>query len=80
LPNQVHRKSVRKGFSFTAMVVGQFVPHFDPYASDVLPLVRANRRVRPRKVYVDKHPFQLDSLPAQGALSSCSGASQDGRH
>lgn len=24
LPNQVHRKSVRKGFQFTAMVVGQF--------------------------------------------------------
>jgi len=23
LPNQVHRKSVRKGFQFTAMVVGQ---------------------------------------------------------
>lgn len=23
LPNQVHRKSVRKGFSFTAMVVGE---------------------------------------------------------
>lgn len=24
LPNQVHRKSVRKGFHFTAMVVGAF--------------------------------------------------------
>ena len=24
LPNQVHRKSVRKGFQFTAMVVGSF--------------------------------------------------------
>lgn len=24
LPNQVHRKSVRKGFQFTAMVVGTF--------------------------------------------------------
>lgn len=23
LPNQVHRKSVRKGFTFTAMVVGK---------------------------------------------------------
>ena len=23
LPNQVHRKSVRKGFQFTAMVVGK---------------------------------------------------------
>lgn len=28
LPNQVHRKSVRKGFQFTAMVVGQ--SHFSP--------------------------------------------------
>ena len=26
LPNQVHRKSVRKGFQFTAMVVGMFFP------------------------------------------------------
>lgn len=25
LPNQVHRKSVRKGFQFTAMVVGAFL-------------------------------------------------------
>jgi len=25
LPNQVHRKSVKKGFEFTLMVVGQFV-------------------------------------------------------
>lgn len=26
LPNQVHRKSVRKGFQFTAMVVGELTP------------------------------------------------------
>jgi septin 7 len=26
LPNQVHRRSVRKGFNFTAMVVGMFIP------------------------------------------------------
>jgi septin 7 len=26
LPNQVHRKSVRKGFQFTAMVVGTSLP------------------------------------------------------
>lgn len=25
LPNQVHRKSVKKGFDFTLMVAGQFV-------------------------------------------------------
>jgi septin 7 len=25
LPNQVHRKSVRKGFQFTAMVVGTYL-------------------------------------------------------
>jgi len=28
LPNQVHRKSVRKGFQFTAMVVGMLFPPF----------------------------------------------------
>jgi septin 7 len=28
LPNQVHRKSVRKGFQFTAMVVGMSFPPF----------------------------------------------------
>jgi septin 7 len=27
LPNQVHRRSVRKGFNFTAMVVGAFISH-----------------------------------------------------
>ena len=27
LPNQVHRKSVRKGFQFTCMVVGTFCFH-----------------------------------------------------
>lgn len=25
LPNQVHRKSVKKGFDFTLMVAGQFI-------------------------------------------------------
>ena len=59
LPNQVHRKSVRKGFSFTAMVVGQFIIHFKfSVASDVLPLLRATRRVRSRKVDIDQYPFQ----------------------
>ena len=28
LPNQVHRKSVRKGFQFTAMVVGELSSSF----------------------------------------------------
>lgn len=26
LPNQVHRASIRKGFTFTAMVVGMYTP------------------------------------------------------
>jgi hypothetical protein len=34
LPNQVHRKSVRTGFQFTVMVVGEF-----------LPLIKTNGRV-----------------------------------
>jgi hypothetical protein len=29
LPNQVHRKSVRKGFQFTCMVVGMYLPSVD---------------------------------------------------
>ena len=35
LPNQVHRKSVRKGFQFTAMVVGSFpsLPFDDQHES-----------------------------------------------
>lgn len=54
LPNQVHRKSVRKGFSFTAMVVGQFNVYFNiPIVSDVLTLVCAYRRVRSREVDLD---------------------------
>ncbi len=35
LPNQVHRKSVRKGFSFTAMVVGECFPPKSPSTSAV---------------------------------------------
>ncbi|KAF7985269.1 hypothetical protein HWV62_6405 [Athelia sp. TMB] len=36
LPNQVHRKSVRKGFQFTAMVVGQWLLHTTQIASRLI--------------------------------------------
>ena len=31
LPNQVHRKTVKRGFEFTLMVVGELVPLRFPY-------------------------------------------------
>ena len=39
LPNQVHRKSVRKGFQFTAMVVGVLFPPFTFNTYPIFPLV-----------------------------------------
>lgn len=36
LPNQLHRKSVKKGFDFTLMVAGLWVLERDPGGSDVL--------------------------------------------
>ena len=36
LPNQWHRKSVRKGFNFNVMVVGKFPPHSQPWRTDPL--------------------------------------------
>ena len=38
LPNQVHRKSVRKGFQFTCMVVGAFFPLRNPLTRRSQPL------------------------------------------
>jgi septin 7 len=45
LPNQVHRKSVRKGFQFTAMVVGAFLFSRVPplHFLTLLPRVQASR-------------------------------------
>lgn len=67
LPNQVHRKSVRKGFQFTAMVVGSLFRLF-PFPSHFHTIL--NRRVRFGQVYADQHPLQHPSLPSQGAPSS----------
>lgn len=36
LPNQWHRKSVRKGFNFNVMVVGKFPPPSQPWRTDPL--------------------------------------------
>ena len=49
LPNQVHRKSVRKGFQFTAMVVGQSLLHPLFVATCLTP----NRGVWPWQVHTD---------------------------
>lgn len=48
LPNQVHRKSVRKGFNFTCMVVGKFYSSYY-----FLYLMLAFRGVWSRKIYID---------------------------
>jgi hypothetical protein len=76
LPNQVHRKSVRKGFQFTAMVVG---------AWRLLPVVSlfievAGRRVWPRKVYSRQHALRDNNVPSEDAAGACSGAAQHRCH
>lgn len=52
LPNQWHRKSVRKGFNFNVMVVGRSEWHIDPrvQSTNALP-----RRIRSGQVYPGQH-------------------------
>ena len=61
LPNQWHRKSVRKGFNFNVMVVG---------TSRIFIVKRwhtnTNRRVWSWKVYTCQYPLQHFPLPASG--------------
>jgi hypothetical protein len=63
LPNQWHRKSVRKGFNFNVMVVGTCHYHRGSKST----LMQARRRVWPRKVDPSQHPLQHVAIPAQGA-------------
>lgn len=51
LPNQVHRKSVRKGFQFTAMVVGTWRQRLPQLATCIFNFI--HRGVRPGKVDAD---------------------------
>lgn len=49
LPNQVHRKSVKKGFDFTLMVAGQFVVQDANATANILDLCSVARLLgRPR--------------------------------
>ena len=85
LPNQVHRKSVRKGFSFTAMVVGwSFLPALLAFSrltcSLTIVSLHANRRVRAWKVNFDQYLVQYHSLPTQGVPASCSRTPQNRCH
>lgn len=65
LPNQWHRKSVRKGFNFNVMVVGKCRQlqslSATPIAKNCL------RRVWSRKVYPGEHALQHFAVPAKGA-------------
>lgn len=82
LPNQVHRKSVRKGFQFTAMVVGTWLPRSTDLALQLITAFSFSflRRVRVGKVHAHQHSFQHDSLPSQGASSSHRREAQDCRY
>ena len=76
LPNQVHRKSVRKGFQFTAMVVGAylcisratFVPFAVPLALSLT--LSTRRRVGARQVHFDQHFVQHYAVPGKGAIAT----------
>lgn len=62
LPNQWHRKSVRKGFNFNVMVVGMLslLRVISLYLTDY-------RRIWSRKIHAGQHPFQHLTLPSAGA-------------
>lgn len=64
LPNQWHRKSVRKGFNFNVMVVGKFPSH-DPKAI----VTKHFRRIWLGKIYLGQHPLQYLPLPTERAKS-----------
>lgn len=58
LPNQVHRKSVRKGFQFTAMVVGMLPSLFFLFKICCSTwFILAFRGVWPGKVHLNQHPL-----------------------
>ena len=62
LPNQWHRKSVRKGFNFNVMVVGKCL-HQGPRET----LTDHYRRIRSGKIYLGEHPLQYLPLPTKRA-------------
>lgn len=63
LPNQWHRKSVRKGFNFNVMVVGKhsYLIYLSRVETD------CGRRIWARKVYFGQYPLQHLLIPSQGA-------------
>ena len=63
LPNQWHRKSVRKGFNFNVMVVGKYFSLMYPLRV----VADGGRRIWARKVYLGEHSLQYLSIPSQGA-------------
>lgn len=76
LPNQVHRKSVRKGFQFTAMVVGK-----SPTGSFFrLNFNFSTRRVGFGQVNTHQHLVQHYSLSPQRVPGSFCGEAQNRRH
>ena len=75
LPNQWHRKSVRKGFNFNVMVVGTFALQAVRCQTELTCQIR---RVWTRKVDPCKHPLQHIAVPSQGTQAPQSGHFQDG--
>jgi hypothetical protein len=73
LPNQWHRKSVRKGFNFNVMVVGTCQSH----GHNGSVLTQSCRRVWSRKVYPSQHPLQHFAIPTEGAQAPVSRHLQD---
>lgn len=63
LPNQWHRKSVRKGFNFNVMVVGKHFYLMHPLRI----LIDYRRRIWAWKIYLGQHPLQHLFIPSQGA-------------
>ena len=62
LPNQWHRKSVRKGFNFNVMVVGKF------WSLSALTIrVHGVRGIRSWKIYTRQHAVQHLPLPTKRA-------------
>ncbi len=67
LPNQWHRKSVRKGFNFNVMVVGKFSRGGGALSVPWVLTMSLLRRVRVGQINVGQHAVQHVAVPSQGA-------------
>ena len=82
LPDQVHRKAVRRGFDFTLMVVGQYPtppPTLSPLALSSLPLFFTLFPYLPLPLFLCSFPpdWVFEASPLSGSLLGVNNNNED---